>query len=164
MSSPSNFSWAWKADSWPKPGRSSRGKGRNWKPRGCRLPWRCPPAYRHILFKEVARCCGADLKVVSSPGRREGVLGSVSSAIVHHATVPILLFPMDPAAGKPKGTCRLHCTKLLRHILFPADFSDISERALGYVEALGPKGVGQVTLLNALDVPIHETYPPGYRE
>ena len=57
----------------------------------------------------------------------------------------------------------LHRT-FTRHILFPADFSEISEQALGYVERLAPKGVAQVTLLNALDVPLHENYPPDYRE
>ena len=60
---------------------------------------------------------------------------------------------MDLEAGKTTGSCRLTVTELLRHILFPTDFSEISEQALGYVEGLAPKGVGQVTLLNALDVP-----------
>jgi|UniRef100_A0A7V6DPD4 nucleotide-binding universal stress UspA family protein len=119
------------------------------------------PAYS---LNEVARCCGADLIVVGSHGKQEGILGSVSSAIVHHATTPILLLPMDLKPEKPQGRCRLTCTELLRHILFPSDFSKISDRALEYVVGLAPKGVGQVTLLNALDVPLHETYPPGYRE
>jgi nucleotide-binding universal stress UspA family protein len=119
------------------------------------------PAYS---LQEVARCCGADLIVVGSHGKQEGILGSVSSAIVHHATTPILLLPMDLKPEKLQGSCRLHCSELLRYILFPADFSEISERALEYVGGLGPKGVGQVTLLNALDVPLHETYPSGYRE
>jgi nucleotide-binding universal stress UspA family protein len=115
-------------------------------------------------LQEVARCCGADLIVVGSHGKQEGILGSVSSAIVHHATIPILLLPMDLKPEKPEGSCRLHCNELLRHVLFPADFSEISERALEYVVGLGPKGVGQVTLLNALDVPLHEAYPSEYRE
>jgi nucleotide-binding universal stress UspA family protein len=119
------------------------------------------PAYS---LQEVARCCEADLIVVGSHGKQEGILGSVSSAIVHHATRPILLLPMDLKPEKPEGRCRLNCSELLRHILFPADFSEISERALEYVGGLGPKGVGQVTLLNALDVPLHEAYPPEYRE
>jgi nucleotide-binding universal stress UspA family protein len=119
------------------------------------------PAYS---LNEVARCCGADLIVVGSHGKQEGMLGSVSSAIVHHATTPILLLPMDIKPEKPQGRCRLHCSELLRHILFPADFSEISERALEYVGGLGPKGVGLVTLLNALDVPLHEAYPPEYRD
>ena len=119
------------------------------------------PAYS---LQEVARCCGADLIMVGSHGKQEGILGSMSSAIVHHATVPILLFPMEPAAGKPKGVCRLNCTQLLRHILFPTDFSEVSERALGYVESLVSKVTGSLTLLTALDVHLHEKYPSGYRE
>ena len=148
------------AEAWPKLER----QGAQLEAQGLRVTLEMPSGLPSHSLQEVAHCCGADLMVVGSPGRREGVLGSVSSAIVHHATVPILLFPMDPAAGKPKGACRLNCTQLLRHILFPVDFSEISERALGYVGALGPKGLGQVTLLHALDVPLHETYPPDYRE
>jgi nucleotide-binding universal stress UspA family protein len=33
-----------------------------------------------------------------------------------------------------------------------------------YVERLADKGLEQVTVLNALDVPGEETYPPGYQE
>ena len=131
---------------------------------GLQVTMEMPSGLPAHSLQEVARCCGADLIVVGSHGKQEGILRSVSSAIVHHATTPILLLPMDLKPEKPQGSCRLHCNELLRHILFPADFSVISEQALGYLEGLAPKGVGQVTLLNALDVPLHETYPPGYRE
>jgi nucleotide-binding universal stress UspA family protein len=131
---------------------------------GLKVTMEMPKGLPAHSLQEVARCCGADLIVVGSHGKEEGVLGSVSSAIVHHAATPILLLPMDLKPEKPEGSCRLHCNELLRHILFPADFSEISERALGYVEGLAPKGVDQVTLLNALDVPLHESYPPDYRE
>ena len=67
---------------------------------------------------------------------------------------------------RPNNRAPVACTatELVRHVLFPTDFSEISERALEYVERLAPKGVGQVTLLNALDVPGEEAYPPGYQE
>jgi nucleotide-binding universal stress UspA family protein len=148
------------AEAWPKLERQAR----QLEAQGLKVSLEMPSGLPAYALQEVARCCGADLIVVGSPGQREGVLGSVSSAIVHHAATPILLFPMDPAENRPQGTCRLHCTELLRHLLFPADFSEISERALGYLERLSPKGVGRVTLLHALDVPLHEAYPPGYRE
>jgi len=46
----------------------------------------------------------------------------------------------------------------------PTDFSAISSRALEYVERLAAKGLGRVTVLNALDVPGGDAYPPGYQE
>jgi nucleotide-binding universal stress UspA family protein len=54
--------------------------------------------------------------------------------------------------------------ELLRHVLFPTDFSEIAARACRYVERLGSLGASQVTLLNALDVPGGEAYPPGFQE
>ena len=48
---------------------------------------------------------------------------------------------------------------------FPTDFSEIGVRAGEFVESLAAKGIGQVTLLSALDVPGgEEAYPPGYQE
>jgi nucleotide-binding universal stress UspA family protein len=148
------------SEAWPKLERQAA----QLEAQGLQVTMEMPSGLPAYALQEVARCCGADLILVGSPGRREGVLGSVSSAIVHHATVPILLLPMDPAAGKSPGACRLNCTQLLRHILFPTDFSEVSERALGYVESLGSKGNGRLTLLTALDLHLHEDYPSGYRE
>ena len=104
------------------------------------------PAY---ALNEVARRHEADLLVVGSHGKslwREGVLGSVSSAVLHHTVYPTLLLKIKVDEEKEKGTCRLHCTEMLRHILFPTDFSEIGERALGYVERLAQKGATRVTL------------------
>lgn len=148
------------SEAWPRLERQAA----QLEAQGLQVTMEMPSGLPAHSLQEVARCCGADLMVVGSPGRREGVLRSVSSAIVHHATVPILLLPMDPATAPPKGVCRLNCTELLRHILFPTDFSEVSERALGYVEGMGSKGMGRLTLLSALDVPRHENYPSGYRE
>jgi len=104
--------------------------------------------------------------VVGSHGKslwREGVLGSFSSAVVHHATYPVLLLKTTIDETK-EGTCRLQTPEMLRHILFPTDFSATAERALDYVIALAKKGLGQVTLIHALDVLGGDAYPPGYQE
>jgi len=118
-------------------------------------------------LNEVARCCGADLIVIGSHGKsvwREAVLGCVTCAVVHHARYPTLLLNVALKQGMTAGTCRLQATQLLRHVLFPTDFSEISERAGGYLERLAPRGVSQATVLSALDVPGHVAYPPGYQE
>ena len=122
------------------------------------------PAY---CLNEVARGAGADLIVMGSHGQsrwREEVLGCVTCAVLHHAQYPVLLLNVEIREERPSGTCRLQTTELLRHILFPTDFSEIAERAFTYVEFLAAKAESRVTLLNALDAPGHEAYPPGYQE
>ncbi len=122
------------------------------------------PAYS---LNEVARCGGADLIVAGSHGQslwREEVLGCVTCAVLHHAEYPVLLLNVKVKEGMEPGTCRLQATELLRHILFPTDFSEIAERACTFVTYLASRGLSRVTLLNALDVPGHEAYPPGYQE
>lgn len=118
-------------------------------------------------LNEVAQCCGADLIVLGSHGKatwREAVLGSVSSAALHHIEYPTLLLNVQLKEGLPAGSCRLQTTAMLRHILYPTDFSAISERAGDYLTGLAPLGVSQVTVLHALDLPPSEVNPPGYQE
>ncbi|MGQ9921809.1 MAG: universal stress protein [Desulfobacca sp.] len=118
-------------------------------------------------LNEVARCCGADLIVLGSHGRalwREAVLGSVSAAVLHHLEYPTLLLNVQLNESQPAGTCRLKTTAMLRHILYPTDFSSISERVGDYLSRLAPLGTSQVTVLHALDLPVSELNPPGYQE
>ena len=134
---------------------------------GLRVTVEIPFGLPAFALNEVARRYEADLIVVGSHGKslwREGVLGSVSSAVLHHTVYPTLLLKIKVDEEKEKGTCRLHCTEMLGHILFPTDFSETAERALGYVERLAQRGASRVTLLHALEAPGCETYPPGYRE
>lgn len=122
------------------------------------------PAYS---VHDIACRYGADLIVLGSHGTalwREAVLGCFTCAVVHHARYPILLVNVRVKADQEAAPCRLHCGSLLRHVLFPTDFSEIGVRAGEFVERLATKGLGQVTLLSALDVPGHEAYPEGYRE
>ena len=76
-----------------------------------------------------------------------------------------LLLNVRLKEGISAGSCRLQATNLLRHVLFPTDFSGISGRAGDLVTRLAPRGISQVTVLNALDVPGGaDAYPPGYQE
>ncbi len=122
------------------------------------------PAYS---LNEVARCHGADLIVLGSHGQslwREEVLGCFTCAVLHHAEHPMLLVNVGLTAEGRPGSCRISCTELLHHLLFPTDFSENSSRALEYIKRLATKGIGQVTLLNALDVLGEDAFPPGYQE
>ena len=139
----------------------------NLEAQGFKVSIETPTGLPAQSLNEVARCSGADLIVVGSHGKsvwREAVLGCVTCAVVHHTRYPTLLLNVSLKKGMDAGTCRLQASQLLHHVLFPADFSEISERACTYLENLGPRGISQVTVLNALDVPGYEVYPPGYQE
>jgi nucleotide-binding universal stress UspA family protein len=118
-------------------------------------------------INDAARRYCADLIVVGPQKTsrwQERVLGSVTGSVLHHAEFPVLFVKASITADLSPGTCRLRATELLRHVLFPTDFSDTAERACTYVERLAPQGISQVTVLHALDVPGGEAYPPGFQE
>ena len=77
---------------------------------------------------------------------------------------PVLVLKTTVDETKERGTCRLQAKEMLRHILFPTDFSATATRALEYLEALAKIGPGRVTLLHALDVIGGDAYPPGFQE
>jgi nucleotide-binding universal stress UspA family protein len=119
-------------------------------------------------LNEIACRYGADLLVVGSHGQslwREGVLGCFTCAVLHNARYPVLLLNVRLTTPGEPGSCQISHRQVLRHVLLPTDFSEISTRALEYVERLAAEGLTQVTLLNALDVPKgYATYPAGYQE
>jgi nucleotide-binding universal stress UspA family protein len=120
----------------------------------------------HSLNDIACRYC-ADLIVVGSHGQslwREGVLGCFTCAVLHNVQYPVLLLNVRLKSPGQPGSCEISRTEVLRHVLLPTDFSEISSRALEYVERLAAKGLCQVTVLNALDVPGGEAYPPGFQE
>jgi len=92
------------------------------------------------------------------------VLGCFTCAMLHHAQYPVLLLNVRLIQPGMSGSCQISSAEILRHVLLPTDFSDISFRALEYVERLAAKGLEQVTVLHALDVPGGEAYPPGFQE
>ena len=100
----------------------------------------------------VAQKYGASLIVIGSHGKsrwREGVLGTISGAVLHNIQFPLLVLPVRVADGQ-EPNCLWHCTELLSHLLFPTDFSQTAAEAMCYLELLAPRGVTRVTLLHAL--------------
>ncbi len=113
-------------------------------------------------LNEVARRHCASLIVVGSHGKsiwREAILGSVSIAVLHHTLFPVLLINVERLReGGREGACQLRSKELLRHVLFPTDFSLVATGASAYLEYLAPKGLAEVTVLHALEV--LDAYPP----
>jgi nucleotide-binding universal stress UspA family protein len=134
---------------------------------GFKVSVEMPVGLPAFSLNDVARRHGADLIVVGSHGKslwREAVLGCFTCAVLYHTQYPTLLLNVRLKEGMAEGSCRLQATQLLRHVLFPTDFSEISARAGDLVTRLAPRGISRVTVLNALDVPGGEAYPPGFQE
>ena len=114
----------------------------------------------------VAQKHDASLVVLGTHGKslwREGVLGSFSSAVLHQARYPILLLPVRISEKRLTPCCLWKCPELLRHVLFPTDFSEVAAAALVVLELLAPRGVAQVTLLHALEVHLGELLSPNLK-
>jgi nucleotide-binding universal stress UspA family protein len=135
---------------------------------GFKVSVEMPVGLPAFSLNDVAQRHGADLIVLGSHGKslwREAVLGCFTCAVLYHTQYPTLLLNVRLKEGMTAGSCRLQATQLLRHVLFPTDFSEISARAGDLVTRLAPRGISQLTVLNALDVPGgEEAYPPGYQE
>lgn len=108
------------------------------------------------IFNEVAARHGASLIVVGSHGKsawREAILGSVSNELLHNARFPILLLNMKRLRSDILGAiCQLRTTELLRHVLYPTDFSEVAAQGVAVLEDLIPKGLSKVTVLYALEI------------
>jgi len=134
---------------------------------GLRVTIEIPMGLPGDSLNEIACRYGADLIVVGSHGQslwREGVLGCFTCAVLHNAQYPVLLLNVRLKMPGHPGSCQISGAEVLRHVLFPTDFSAISSRALEYVDRLAAKGLSQVTVLNALDVPGGDAYPPEFQE
>ncbi len=116
------------------------------------------------LNEVAARHC-ASLIVVGSHGKsawREAILGSVSNAVLHRARFPTLLLNVKRLREERGESCQLKVRELLRHVLFPTDFSPVAAGAGMYLQYLVPKGLSEVTVLHALEV--MESYAPAVLE
>jgi nucleotide-binding universal stress UspA family protein len=117
-------------------------------------------------LNEVARRHCVSLIVVGSHGKsawREALLGSVSNALLHHARFPILLINVKRLQETEGGMrCQLRTTNLLRHVLFPTDFSMVATGAATYIEQVASRGLSEVTSLHALEV--LDSHPPAVLE
>jgi nucleotide-binding universal stress UspA family protein len=117
-------------------------------------------------LNDVAERHRASLIVLGTHGKsawREALLGSISNAVLHHAQFPILLINVKRLKEERQGgSCQLRAKELLRHVLFPTDFSRVPTGAAAYLEYLVKRGLEEVTTVHALEV--FDTYPPAILE
>lgn len=106
------------------------------------------PGFR---LNEVAYRHGASLIVLGPQGKsflRQVVVGSVSRAVLHYAQHPVLLINARLSRDEGRNPCCLASDELLRHVLFPTDWSEVANMAFGYLRGMVPMGLARVTLLH----------------
>ena len=105
------------------------------------------------LVPRIAAGRGCSLIVVGSHGHNlasEVFLGGTATAILHHATGPILVVRLKVDEDTGQAVCAGGCD-LTRHVLYATDFSDHAQRAFAYVGKLVECGARRVTLLHVQD-------------
>lgn len=108
-----------------------------------------------IPFDEINRIAeqsDASLIVVASLGDSligEMLLGSTAHALLQHAERPVLLIRLEITDADEQGRrCRVVCSSLFGHILFPTDFSDTAERAFLFLEHIAREVAPAISLLH----------------
>lgn len=107
-----------------------------------------------VALADSAREEGASAIVVGSHGRSglmRILLGSVSMALLHHATVPVLLVRVQLCETDQGISCEVQCVDPFAHLLFPTDFSAPADEALAWLKGVVAQTGARVTLLHVQD-------------
>lgn len=108
-----------------------------------------------------ARSSGADLIVIGSRARnmaRSLFLGSVAREVIRHATLPVLLEWVEPAADATQAQCEAVCRDTLAHVLLATDLSKHASRAEVAAIALAGRA-GRTDCLSVLTDAAREATP-----
>ena len=82
----------------------------------------------------------------------EFMAGSVSEAVGRRAKAPVLMVPYRMLAALPSDEAAFDAgADLLRRIVYPTDFSNVSERMLDLVKSLDGQEVGEVVVAHVVD-------------
>jgi len=106
------------------------------------------------LIPRMAAERGCSMIVVGSHGHNlvsEIFLGGTATAILHHATRPILIVRLKADKETGHAICAGEGCDFTRHVLYVTDFSDHAQRAFAYVGELVAAGARRVTLLHVQD-------------
>lgn len=107
-----------------------------------------------VALADIAREEGASAIVVGSHGRSglmRILLGSVSMALLHHATVPVLLVRVQLCETAEGISCEVQCADPFAHLIFPTDFSAPADEALAWLKGVVAQTGARVTLLHVQD-------------
>ena len=121
---------------------------------GYRTTVEVAPGLAQIEINRLARERGCSVIVVGSHGHTlagEMLLGGVASAVIHHATKPVLVLRI--AVTKERGEACIQGARcdFSEHVLFPTDFSENADHAFTYLERIAASGAKRITLVHVQD-------------
>lgn len=88
----------------------------------------------------------------------EMFFGSVSEAVTRHSDVPVLLLRYSILSDLAvAGQLKDYAAETFSKILFPTDFTDVSEAAMDELKELSEVGPGEVVTLHVVDTKRSET-------
>ena len=108
----------------------------------------------HAAIVRVAQEHAVDLIVVGSRGGgilRRALVGSVAANVARTSPIPVLI---ERLTRDDTGEIRRICQRPFAHILAATDFSSNAEKMLGFLAGL--PGLGQVTLVHVLELPVED--------
>jgi nucleotide-binding universal stress UspA family protein len=94
---------------------------------------------------------GASLVLIGSRSHGrvgEAFVGSVAWEVVRRARIPVLLQRLEPATERPEGPLVASGCNVPAHVVFPTDFSGVTDRAFVFVDAFAHLGARSFTLLH----------------
>jgi nucleotide-binding universal stress UspA family protein len=112
-------------------------------------------AYAPFQIIDAAKEHRAGYIIIASRGYskyRELLLGSTVTEVLQRCTLPVYLINIsvsdEPEPEKRTFSCVRLCRDSLQNILFPTDFSPISQRAFDVLKMVAPAATRKVTLLH----------------
>ncbi|MCM8769823.1 MAG: universal stress protein [Candidatus Omnitrophica bacterium] len=106
-----------------------------------------------IEINRLAKERNCSLVVIGSHGETlasEILLGGVACGVIHHAIRPVLVIPIKKDAEKEISFKPEKCD-LIRHVLFPTDFSENADFAFRYLREIVGAGARKITLVHVQD-------------
>ncbi len=97
---------------------------------------------------------GVSLLVTATHGKsllNEFVVGSVSETVGRRSKVPVLMVPYRMLAAVDQEAAHSAGARVFDRIVYPTDFSDVSERMLDMVKELDGGKVGEVLITHIVD-------------
>jgi nucleotide-binding universal stress UspA family protein len=98
---------------------------------------------------------GVSLIVTATHGKsalNEFVAGSVSETVGRKSKVPVLMVPFRMLASLPTDDAAYDAgATVFEQVIYPTDFSDVSERTLELVKSFDGEHVGQVCVTHVVD-------------
>lgn len=116
-----------------------------------------PLLLRGVPHEEILRTANDEkVSLIISGTRGKGAfnelaVGSVSEMIGRKAAVPVLMVPYRGLVKLEEGDAFEMGKRAFERVLYPTDFSDVSERTLELIKTLDCDGIGEIIVAHVLE-------------